>query len=288
MIRNLKAIKKLAGQGVLPFTGEILRTALGLDLRKYYDARYKYRARPPELDVNTLDVQALGCFLSELRNNPKKAVSIESFLADPAIRNWVSATDCRKLGDILRAKGSDKSTTHDYYRVYQPILKLLLRDSARINLTEIGLGTNNLDTLSNMGVLGTPGASARAFRDFSSNINIYGADVDNRILFQEERIQTTYVDQLEPNTINELIQKSHPDILIDDGLHAFRANFNVLNSFISYAKDNADKWLIVEDVHSEEVLIDCWLSILQALEEGLGFKTWAIKTKVCHILAIKS
>ena len=51
---------------------------------------------------------------------------------------------------------------------------------------EIGLGTNNIDIVSTMGKKGHPGASLRAFRDFCPNAEIYGADFDSRILFQEK------------------------------------------------------------------------------------------------------
>ena len=62
-------------------------------------------------------------------------------------------------------------------------------------LFEIGLGTNNINVRSNMGLDGKPGASLRAFRDYL-NINVYGADVDKGILFEEDKIKTYFIDQL--------------------------------------------------------------------------------------------
>ena len=64
-----------------------------------------------------------------------------------------------------------------------------------MNILEIGLGTNNVDVVSNMGRDGIPGASLRAFRDYLINSKIYGADIDKSILFSEERIETYFVDQ---------------------------------------------------------------------------------------------
>ena len=58
------------------------------------------------------------------------------------------------------------------------------------NIFEIGLGSINTKIVSNMGKFGKPGASLRAFRDFCPNAIIYGADIDQSILFKEERIKT--------------------------------------------------------------------------------------------------
>ena len=56
-----------------------------------------------------------------------------------------------------------------------------------LNIFEVGLGTNNVDVPSNMGKDGKPGASLRAWRDYFPN-----ADIDTRILFKEDKIQTFY------------------------------------------------------------------------------------------------
>ena len=56
-----------------------------------------------------------------------------------------------------------------------------------------------------MGKYGKPGASVKAFRDFFSNANIYGADIDKEILFKEHKISTFYVDQTNINTLNQTL-----------------------------------------------------------------------------------
>src|SRR5271165_7030339 len=87
---------------------------------------------------------------------------------------------------------------------------------------ECGLGTNNPDIPSSMGVSGRPGASLRIWRDYFPNAHIYGADIDKDILFQEERISTFHVDQMSPDSIGQLwnsINTSDFDLIIDDGLH---------------------------------------------------------------------
>ena len=75
------------------------------------------------------------------------------------------------------------------------------------NIFEIGLGTNYKNIVSNMGINGKPGASLRAFRDYCPNASVFGADIDKRILFEEERIKTFYVDQTDPVTFDPILEK---------------------------------------------------------------------------------
>ena len=98
------------------------------------------------------------------------------------------------------------------------------------NILGIGLGTNNTNLVSTMGTEGKPGASLRAFRDFCMNAEVIGADVDESILFKEDRIKTFYVDQTSNNSLNNLKDKftNKFDLIIDDGLHSPDANINTL------------------------------------------------------------
>ena len=80
--------------------------------------------------------------------------------------------------------GSDKASKHNYHLIYGTVLS---EKFAIKNILEVGMGTNNLDVASNMGKLGKPGASLRAFRDFCVNAEIYGADIDRRIIKQDEK-----------------------------------------------------------------------------------------------------
>jgi hypothetical protein len=128
--------------------------------------------------------------------------------------------------------GSDKSTVHDYHKLYGKILDDINHPYL---IFEIGLGTNNVDIASNMGRLGKPGASLRAFRESYPNAMIYGADFDKRILFNEDRITTFFVDQTSPLTFQRLYENipDEFDLMIDDGLHSISANLNSLKFFMT-------------------------------------------------------
>jgi hypothetical protein len=138
--------------------------------------------------------------------------------AEDFCQNMQGADGAGLLKQYFDEYGSDKSRTHNYHLIYGA----LMRQPAQIqSLLEIGLGTNNDDVVSTMGEAGKPGASLRAFRKYLPNATIFGADVDRRVLFEEERIQTYFVDQTKLSTFDDLgkIIKAPLDFIIDDGLH---------------------------------------------------------------------
>jgi hypothetical protein len=77
---------------------------------------------------------------------------------------------------------------------------------------------------------------------------IYGADIDKRILFQEQRIRTYYVDQRKINTL-EALSKLIPndlDLIINDGLHSPDANLRTL--LFGLTKIKVGGWIVIEDI----------------------------------------
>ena len=139
-------------------------------------------------------------------------------------------------------------TAHTYSNYYYSLFNHF-KDDVKL-IFECGLGTNNPDVPSNMTVNGMPGASLRVWRDYFKNAQIYGADIDNDILFQEDRIKTYYVDQLNTPSIEAMWKKigiHNFDIIIDDGLHTAEANINFFISSFNKLKKNGI--YVIEDVH---------------------------------------
>jgi hypothetical protein len=104
-----------------------------------------------------------------------------------------------------------------------------------------------------MGTQGVPGASLRAFREYLPDAMIFGADVDKRILFQEGRIKTYFVDQTDLTSL-ESLGKNIPasfDLIIDDGLHSPNANLAVLTFGLEKLKNHG--WLVIEDIPERAV-----------------------------------
>jgi len=154
---------------------------------------------------------------------------------------------------IMKGYQSDKGMgRHNYTTVYFSLLSEMKDNS--LNIFELGLGTNNPNVPSTMGVAGKPGASLRGWYDFFPNSQIFGADIDRDILFNEERIKTHYCDQLDATAIKEMWQAFGDDIkydvILEDGLHTFDANISFLDH--SLHKLNKGGFFIVEDIRIEE------------------------------------
>lgn len=162
------------------------------------------------------------------------------------------------LASLCDQHGSDKgslvSQNHPYpwaahtYTDYYARLWSQCRQHVR-RVFECGLGTNNPNMKSNMGVRGRPGASLRVWRDYFPEAQVVGADIDKGILFQEDRIRTYYVDQLDPVSIGEMWRAAGPgefDFMIDDGLHEFRAGISLFEHSIGHL--SAQGVYVIEDV----------------------------------------
>ena len=189
----------------------------------------------------------------------------QPFLLEPKLISEIQLNQhqkelAEKLANTFDEYGSDKHFAHGYENLYA---YLFANRNAPHKILEIGLGTNNIDIPSNMGNNGKPGASLRSYKECFPKAQIYGADIDKRILFTEERIQTYFVDQLERNTLMNLMKSlSAPmDFIIDDGLHAPNANINTLLFALNCLKPNGV--LIIEDIVS--AMLPIWELVAKIL-----------------------
>jgi hypothetical protein len=150
------------------------------------------------------------------------------------------------LVELFNLHGSDKSTHHDYGDFYETILGSRFEQIETI--VEIGIGTNNLTIPQNMGLGGKPGASLRAFRDWARRSSVIGADIDKECLFEEDRIKTVFLDQLDISTfgpIKKLITNG-ADLIVIDGLHTPEADINSVWQLLPHLRING--YLVVEDI----------------------------------------
>jgi hypothetical protein len=165
------------------------------------------------------------------------------------------------LCEIMGRNKSDKgdininNSWHNYTTFYYSIFKELRNKQLRV--FELGLGTNNVNIPSNMGVDGRPGASLFGWSEFFPNSYIFGADIDTGILFNTDKIKTFYCDQTNPEIIkkmwNEHDLQDNFDIIVEDGLHTFSANVCFFENSIH--KLNINGYFIIEDIcNSEEHL----------------------------------
>jgi hypothetical protein len=151
-------------------------------------------------------------------------------------------------------KGESKAIGHPYpwpshsYADYYSRVFAHCRTSVK-RVFECGIGTNNPALKSSMGIAGKPGASLRVWRDYFPNAQVFGADIDRDILFEENRIKTFYIDQLNPQSILDfwsLTGTDEFDFMVDDGLHTFEAGSTLFLHSFSYLAPGGI--YVIEDV----------------------------------------
>lgn len=200
--------------------------------------------------------------------------------------------DKSELATLFQFYGSDKGsprkgTIHPSgwpYHHYAAIYSLFL-DSRRSSVTrflEVGIGTTSPNFSASMGKNGTPGASLRAWSSYFPNSEIFGVDIDTECLFEEERIQTSYIDQTNPGSINEFFRTTGEkpfDVIVDDGMHTehaarifFEQSFQYLRPGGLYFIEDAG-WL----EPGQETFLDFILdpvSLFQPREMKSGLDYW--------------
>ena len=150
-----------------------------------------------------------------------------------------------------------------------------------------------------MGANGRPGASLRAFAKYLPEAEIFGADIDRDILFQSDRIRTTFVDGYDFMTYQTLYETfgSQPfDLIIDDAAHATASDFNTL--LFALAHINIPGYIVIEDISpvqfesyrvidyllktrmSEEVVIKSSMVFTAHKRNGLGKKNPLTKNMI--------
>ena len=195
----------------------------------------------------------------------------------------IKLTDC--LSSLFNSYGSDKAAKHDYFLVYSDFFDEL-GPNKKLKVLEIGMGTNNPHLISTMGVNGKPGASLRAFRDALPFADIYGADIDKNILFEEERIKTAWVDQFEQDSfiaMTDSLGEKKFNLIIDDGLHAVSANLNSLIFSINSLEEGGI--FVVEDI--PERSLDAWLPIILILHDKYNCGLIKCKREYLFFLSMK-
>lgn len=95
-----------------------------------------------------------------------------------------------------------------------------------------------------------PGPSLRSWKELFPQANIFGADINKKSLFEEDRIQTFYTDQLNKKELSNLYnQLKHLkfDFIIDDGKHTYEANINTFEAL--YPLLTEDGFFFIEDIN---------------------------------------
>lgn len=215
--------------------------------------------------VRAIDNALFGAFMQKWygkRMTSKMLAIIEDSFEYRIVSHYQKNLSC-DLSALCDLYGTDKGEiqkdghpypwpSHNYADFYSRLFDHC-RNSVQ-NVFECGLGTNNPNLSSSMGVSGRPGASLRVWRDYFPNATVYGADIDLDSLFEEERIKTYYMNQLDSKSIKsywDSVSVKSFDLIIDDGLHTFDAG---LTLFLNSVDKLSEKGIyVIEDVGLDDL-----------------------------------
>lgn len=153
-----------------------------------------------------------------------------------------------ELCSIFEKYKADKcpAILHSYSPAYYELLKDI-KYTAK-NVLEIGIGTVPL--MEGVGIANyVPGASIKGWRDFFPNATVYAVDIEESVMFTENRIVTDVVDQSSVDSIRKFTSKVDTkfDFIIDDGSHLINHQIISAYELVNNLKD--DGIYIIEDIH---------------------------------------
>jgi len=90
-----------------------------------------------------------------------------------------------------------------------------------------------------------PGGSLRAWRDYFKNSQVYGIDIAEDCLFEEERIKTFIFSSLDKEKCDENLSNLSFDIIVDDGLHTAIGQITTMQNLFDRLKING--YYVIED-----------------------------------------
>ena len=193
-----------------------------------------------------------------------------------AIESRTQVVNTLSLERILAENGSDKSVMHDYWHTYEKWMRDMRGNNGA--LFELGLGTNNPEIPSNMGGNFVTGGSLRAWATYFPKFQIFGADIDRDALFQDDRINTCWVDQTKPKSFESIYSMLHDkqlDFIIIDGLHQPYADILSVRKLLPYLKIKGH--IFIEDVEESSWIRFIWGVSLKLLPKR--FKSEVITHK---------
>ncbi len=178
------------------------------------------------------------------------------------------------ISNLFTKYGSDK-TRHNYHHLYGYILSRLPKDS---RILEIGIGSGNPNIVSNMGPNAKPGASMNAFKSFSPESLVHGADIDDRLKI--EGFKLFNIDQTKPESFSVIAKEGEPeyDLIIDDGMHSPDANLFTLEFALNCISEKG--FIVIEDIPERTIVI--W-KIVQFLMQGSQYRTSIVKGKSLYL-----
>lgn len=143
------------------------------------------------------------------------------------------------LFQLMNEYGSDKSLV-SYTRIYHILFSKLRYNP--MNILEIGVGTMDKECRDNFaGNLllfpnYKPGGSVRAWRDYFENSQVYGIDIGEDCVIEEDRLNTFVCNSMDKEEVDSHFEDDFFDIIVDDGAHLPESQIKTFSNFFPKLK----------------------------------------------------
>jgi hypothetical protein len=165
-----------------------------------------------------------------------------------------------ELCNLFYKYRSDKCPNifHTYSPAYYDIFKDYKNDYKYI--LEVGVGTNEIMKPIS-GEDYQIGSSLKSWRDFFPNAMVFGLDIDNNVLFEDERIKCFFTDQSKQESLENTITTINSyvgdtieyDFIIDDGSHVVNHMILTFQTLKKYLRTGGI--YVIEDIKFKDLEI---------------------------------
>lgn len=141
------------------------------------------------------------------------------------------------------------------YHTYTPVYFRILNRKKELFKKVLELGVGTLYTMRHTKNY-KPGASLRMWRDFFPNAQIYGVDISEEAMFEEERIKTFLLDTTKKEDMMGLLDNigEDLDLVVDDGPHNTKNQIRTALMILPRLKEGAI--YIIEDVKDPKTVME--------------------------------
>ena len=197
------------------------------------------------------------------------------YLAQRWVGRIPEGTTVNELEHLAQKYSTDKSPVlrHSYTDFYYNLLKDK-KESVK-SVLEIGIGLGYV--INGNENSGKPGPSLKMWRDFFPNAKIIGIDINEELLFEEDRIKTQILDQgkqedlfkfanislLSDGTVDKKSKTRKFDLIVDDGSHKKEDQIVSILSLLQCLRKGG--FYVIEDVENRETA-----SIIQSMLKDAG------------------
>lgn len=182
----------------------------------------------------------------------------------------VKRTPLTTMCEIMDRNGSNKN--HRQHVIYTPFYDAMFGSMDVRYVMELGIGSQDPAMPYSMnGQATVPGGSLRGWREAFPRAMIFGADIDEKVIFREDRIITYHADVNDRDSLRQMWKKvmeetngSMMQLIVDDAVHEISSNRTCFEE--SFGMLEQGGFYVIEDVLQTKANLESFWSWMSELD----------------------